>query len=101
MEHILARYYAWEYDIDGVTMIYTRVGHMFGLLLLMILAVALINDEGEMPPHSFDGVRRATHITAVDLAPIFRCCLSVQCADAHPCCGLGTHVETLSILVMC
>ena len=72
MEHFLIKYYSRDWDIDGTTLVYTRKDNMWGLLLLVCLIVAVMADDGEMPPHSFDGIRRAVHITAVDLAPIFR-----------------------------
>lgn len=72
MEHFLQKYYVRDWDIDGTTLIYTRREDMWGLLLLVCLIIAVMADNGEMPPHSFDGIRRAVHINAVDLAPIFR-----------------------------
>ena len=73
MEHLMTRYYSWDFDDDdGTTQTFLRLSHMYGILLLMTLAVAVINDGGEMPPHSYDGSRRATHIGASELAPIFR-----------------------------
>lgn len=72
MEYFLREYYLRDFDIDGTTLIYTRRDDLWGMLLLICLIVAVMADDGEMPPHSYDGIRRAVHITAVDLAPIFR-----------------------------
>ena len=72
MEYFLREYYLRDFDVDGTTLIYTRRDDLWGMLLLICLIVAVMADDGEMPPHSYDGIRRAVHITAVDLAPIFR-----------------------------
>lgn len=37
-------------------------------------------------------------MSAVDLALIVRCCVYMQCADAHFCCGPNAHLEIVSVL---
>ena len=76
LDHFLAKFY--QHRAQGTNEIYDISKDSKGLLLLYVLIVAVLAEDGEMSSETFESLRECLRMASAEVVSRLRCSLSLK-----------------------